>query len=136
MLICMAADRIVGIMTVVCRSRRELLGEHGGGLLVGEVNLMDGVAAVLEGDIVVVDVRGEEDLWELLVYLRCRRRGEDGRHRTWVPSEALAGGEVGDLARALSMFLTGLGRYTYEPGRSIRVTDVDDGALLLGDGRT
>lgn len=37
------------------------MGEHGGGLLVGEVDLVDGVAAVLEGDVVVVDVRGEED---------------------------------------------------------------------------
>ena len=42
---------------------RELLGEHGGGLLVGEVNLVDGVSAVLEGDVVVVDVRREEDFW-------------------------------------------------------------------------
>ena len=41
----------------------ELLGKHGGGLLVGEVDLVDGVAAVLEGDVVVVDVRREEDLW-------------------------------------------------------------------------
>ena len=41
----------------------ELLGEHGGGLLVGEVDLVDGVAAVLEGDVVVVDVRREEDFY-------------------------------------------------------------------------
>lgn len=39
----------------------ELLGEHGGGLLVGEVDLVDRVSAVLEGDVVVVDVRREED---------------------------------------------------------------------------
>lgn len=40
-----------------------LLGEHGGGLLVGEVDLVDGVSAVLEGDVVVVDVRREKDFW-------------------------------------------------------------------------
>lgn len=61
-----------------------LLGEHGLGLLVGEEDLVDGVAAVLEGLVVVVDVRGDEDLW--------------------VPSEALARRQVRDQAgRALGI---------------------------------
>ena len=50
----------MGIVTSYVE-RDPLLGEHGGGLLVSEVDLVDRVTAVLERDVVVVDVRGKED---------------------------------------------------------------------------
>lgn len=39
-----------------------LMRQHVLGLLVGEENLVNGVSAVLEGNVVAVDVRREEDL--------------------------------------------------------------------------
>jgi hypothetical protein len=75
------------------------LGEHSSGLLVGKVDLVDGVTAVLERHVVVVDVGWDEDLW--------------------VPGEALAIRQVGDQTR-----------------RTLRIANINDGALLLRDGRT
>lgn len=58
---------------------------------------MDRLSSILEGNVVAVEVRGEEDFG--------------------VPVETLTRGEVGN-----------------KTGRAIRVTDVDDGRLLHGEG--
>jgi hypothetical protein len=71
--------------------------EHVQQFLVAEEDLVNGVSAVLERDVVTIDVRGEKDLW--------------------VPGKPLAGREIRD-----------------QPRRTIRVTNIDNGGFLLGDG--
>lgn len=56
-----------------------LMWQHVLGLLIGEEDLVNGVSAVLEGNVVAVNVRREEDLG--------------------IPGKALAGGKVGDQPR-------------------------------------
>lgn len=53
----------VQIVCTVCwrTDKRHLLRKHHLGLLVGEVNFVDGVSSVLERDVVVVDVGRKED---------------------------------------------------------------------------
>lgn len=58
---------------------------------------MDGVSSVLQGNVIAINVRRKEDFW--------------------VPSEALAGGKVGDQTR-----------------RAVRVADVNDSAFFFGEG--
>jgi hypothetical protein len=65
------------------------------GLLIAEQDLVDGVSSVLERDVLAVDVGREKDFW--------------------VPSKALAGGEVGDQTRG-----------------ALGVTNVNHRRLLLG----
>lgn len=62
----------LSVLAVACLLRQHLLD-----LLIAQVNLVDGIAALLEWHIVVVAVRGDEDLG--------------------VPDEALRRGEIGDL---------------------------------------
>jgi hypothetical protein len=71
--------------------------EHVQQFLVAEEDFVNGVSAVLERDVVAIDVRGKKDLW--------------------VPGEPLARREIRD-----------------QPRWTIRVTNVDNGGFLLGDG--
>jgi hypothetical protein len=72
------------------------LWQHVLDFFVADEDLVDGVSSVLQGNVIAIDVGRKEDFW--------------------VPSEALAGGKVGNQTR-----------------RAVRVADVNNSAFFFGE---
>ena len=75
-----------------------LLWQHILELFVAERDLMDWIPAVLERDVVAVDVGWEKDLWTGLIEVHTTKQSDPKKkRRTRVPSKSLTRREVGDL---------------------------------------
>lgn len=106
------------------------LRQHVLQLLVAEGDFVHRVTAVLERHVVAVDVRREEDLCRMSAATLSIKTVE----RTGIPGEALTRGEVGDLRLSVGLSDNEVVMATYQTGWTLRIANVDNGGLLLGDG--